>query len=76
MPSTRAAPVAAISGTGLAGMPDICVVAVQLTPGAARLVHVKATATGVEITPLTEPSASSLLSEPRWSHDGARSLAA
>ena len=34
--------------------------------------HVKAGATAVEVSPITEASAASLYSEPRWSHDGTR----
>ncbi|MDA1080667.1 MAG: hypothetical protein O2973_03165 [Gemmatimonadetes bacterium] len=60
-------------------MPDVCIVAVQLLPGVARLVHVRATATSTatstDITPLTEASAASLWTEPRWSHDGMRFVA-
>ncbi|HVZ50268.1 MAG TPA: hypothetical protein VG916_15900 [Gemmatimonadaceae bacterium] len=53
----------------------ICIVAVQLTPGQARLALVRVTATDVEVTPITEPSAASLWSEPRWSRAGDRIVA-
>lgn len=56
-------------------MPAICIVAVQIMPGEARLVHVRATEASVDITPLTESSATDLYSEPRWSHDGSRIVA-
>lgn len=53
----------------------ICVVAVQLTPGEARLVEVRLTDGALEIAALTEPSAASLWSEPRWSRAGDRIVA-
>lgn len=56
-------------------MPAFCIVAVQIMPGEARLVHVRATEASVEITPLTEASSADLYSEPRWSHDGSRIVA-
>jgi hypothetical protein len=51
---------------------DICVIAVQLTPGEARLAHIRISGDSVEIRRLTEPSAADLLSDPRWSHSGDR----
>lgn len=53
----------------------ICIIAVQLTPGEARLADVRVTDDAIEIRPLTEPSAASLWSEPRWSRAGDRIVA-
>lgn len=50
--------------------PDLCIVAVQLLPGEARLVRVVANERGASLTPITEASAATLYSEPRWSRDG------
>ena len=55
--------------------PTFCIIAVQLLPGTARLVHVRAAAGGSDaatIESITEASAEDLWSEPRWSHDGNR----
>ena len=58
--------------------PTFCVVAVQLLPGIARLVYVRASADGQDVTikPLTPASVDDLYSEPRWSHDRTRIVAA
>lgn len=45
----------------------ICIVAVQLFPGTARLAHVRVDGDSVTITPLTDTSATNIWSEPRWS---------
>jgi hypothetical protein len=58
------------------GNTDICVVAVQLAPGAAQLVHIRIVGDRAEIRPLTPPSADVLYTEPRWSRDGSRIAAA
>ena len=50
----------------------IDVVAVQVTPGADRLVRVSVSGRVVDITALTAPSPDTVWSEPRWSHDGTR----
>lgn len=54
----------------------IDVVAVQVTPGADRLVRVRVDGSAVGITPLTGASPDTVWSEPRWSHDGRRIAAA
>ncbi|MCC7194619.1 MAG: hypothetical protein IT356_03585 [Gemmatimonadaceae bacterium] len=54
----------------------LCVVAVQLEPGAARLVMVTVEGGAVTVKPLTEASATSVWSEPRWSRAGDRIAAA
>jgi hypothetical protein len=50
----------------------LCVVAVQLESGTARLVLVKVDGDSTSITPLTDASATSIWSEPRWSRAGDR----
>lgn len=50
----------------------IDIIAVQVTPGADRLVHVVVDGDSVAITPLTRPGVDTVWSEPRWSHDGRR----
>lgn len=53
------------------------VAAVQLEPGAARLVRIDLAGDSVQrITPLTTASIDTIWSEPRWSHDGRRIAAA
>lgn len=53
------------------------VVAVQLEPGAARLVRIDLAGDRVQrIAPLTTASIDTIWSEPRWSHDGRRIAAA
>ncbi len=52
--------------------PAIDIVAVQVTPGADRVVHVSVSGRDVEITALTGSSPDTVWSEPRWSHDGTR----
>jgi hypothetical protein len=54
------------------GSSDICIVAVQVSAGAAGLVHVRVYGDKVDIRTLTPPSADELLTDPRWSHDGKR----
>ena len=66
----------AAPGTLRAELCEAKIVAVQLAPGASRLVRVAVTDTGVTITPLTGTSADTIWSEPRWSHDGTRIAAA
>ncbi|MFI5245916.1 MAG: hypothetical protein ACHQQR_11855, partial [Gemmatimonadales bacterium] len=51
---------------------DFDIVAVQVTPGADRLVAVRVSGREVVITPLTGASPDTVWSEPRWSHDGTR----
>ncbi len=50
--------------------PGTDIVAVQITPGADRLVIVRLNGTAVDITPITTASPDTVWSEPRWSHDG------
>ncbi len=52
--------------------PAIDIVAVQVTPGADRVVRVIVSGRDVEIMPLTTASPDTVWSEPRWSHDGTR----
>ena len=52
--------------------PTIDIVAVQVTPGADRVVHVSVSGRDVAITALTGSSPDTVWSEPRWSHDGTR----
>ena len=65
-------PDARLRGATGGGSPAIDVVAVQLTPGADRLVRVNVPGSTVTITPLTGASPDTSWSEPRWSHDGTR----
>lgn len=51
---------------------DIDIVAVQVTPGADRLVHVRVSGRNAEIFPLTSANPDTIWSEPRYSHDGTR----
>jgi hypothetical protein len=48
------------------------VVAVQVTPGADRLVRVNVSGRTVNIVGLTDASPDTVWSEPRWSHDGTK----
>jgi hypothetical protein len=52
--------------------PGLDIVAVQVVPGADRLVRVRADGGLVDIAPLTHSSLDTIWSEPRWSHDGTR----
>ena len=60
------------AGAGSGDSQTIDIVAVQVTPGAYRLVRVNLTGDSVEIVPLTGASLDTIWSEPRWSHDGTR----
>jgi len=60
---------------GSSDSPTFCVVAVQLRPGMARLVHVRIAGELFESAALTESSDEELWTEPRWSHDGRRIVA-
>jgi hypothetical protein len=64
-------PDARLGGRGDAGAaPAIDVVAVQVTPGADRLVRVSGLGEVVTVAALTGTSPDTVWSEPRWSHDG------
>jgi hypothetical protein len=65
-------PDARLHGDARSGFPAIDVVAVQVTPGADRLVRVGVSGSSVGISPLTGASPDTVWSEPRWSHDGTR----
>lgn len=52
--------------------PGLDIVAVQVVPGADRLVRVRVNGGLVSIAPLTPSSPDTIWSEPRWSHDGTR----
>src|SRR6185369_14141119 len=61
------------------GSPTLCIVAVQVVPGASRLVQVRAHiglpgsfGDSVTVEPLTAASPDEIWSDPRWSHDGHR----
>lgn len=71
-PDARLCGAQAASSQPGAGSAELCIVAVQLTPGAARLVHVRYANDNAELTPLTESSDANIWSEPRWSRDGTR----
>lgn len=66
-------PDARLSGDARGGAASsIEIVAVQVTPGADRLVRVNIAGSAVDISPLTGVSPDTIWSEPRWSHDGTR----
>ena len=66
-------PDARVRGDAHGGLsPSIDIVAVQVTPGADRLVRVNVSGDSVEISPLTGAHPDTVWSEPRWSHDGTR----
>ncbi len=63
-------PAGAAAPSANTARPDLCIVAVQLQAGEARLVRVLAGERSATITPITEASSAVLYSEPRWSRDG------
>jgi hypothetical protein len=65
-------PDARFRGGAASGDSVIDIVAVQVTPGADRVVHMSVAGRDVKIAPLTAPSPDTVWSEPRWSHDGTR----
>jgi hypothetical protein len=65
-------PDARLRGDARGGHPAIDIAAVQVTPGADRLVRVTVAGDSVGIVPLTGASPDTVWSEPRWSHDGTR----